>query len=44
MTATPLLITFGLYLLVMVGIGVWAWWRTRSFDDYILGVARWAAW
>ena len=37
MTATPLLITFGLYLLVMVGIGVWAWWRTRSFDDYILG-------
>ena len=38
MTAsTPLLITFGLYLLVMVGIGAWAWWRTRSFDDYILG-------
>jgi sodium/proline symporter len=37
MTATPLLITFGLYLLAMVGIGVWAWRRTRSFDDYILG-------
>ena len=38
MTAsTPLLITFGLYLLAMVGIGFAAWWRTRSFDDYILG-------
>ncbi|MDD3519447.1 MAG: sodium/proline symporter PutP [Chromatiales bacterium] len=38
MTAsTPLLTTFAAYLLLMIGIGVWAWRRTRSFDDYILG-------
>jgi len=38
MTAsTPLLITFGIYLLAMIGIGFVAWKRTRDFDDYILG-------
>lgn len=38
MTAsTPLLITFGLYLMAMITIGFVAWWRTRDFDDYILG-------
>ena len=38
MTAsTPLLITFGLYLVAMIAIGFFAWWRTRNFDDYILG-------
>ena len=38
MTAsTPLLITFGIYLLAMVCIGFVAWHRTRNFDDYILG-------
>lgn len=38
MTAsTPLLITFAVYLLAMIGIGVVAWRRTRDFDDYILG-------
>ena len=38
MTAsTPLLITFGLYLVAMIAIGFIAWWRTRDFDDYILG-------
>ena len=38
MTAsTPLLTTFGIYLLVMVGIGFAAWRSTRNFDDYILG-------
>ena len=38
MTAsTPLLITFGIYLTLMVGIGFVAWRRTRNFDDYILG-------
>ncbi|RMH88356.1 sodium/proline symporter PutP [Lysobacter pythonis] len=38
MTASPqLLITFGLYLVAMVVIGFIAWWRTRNFDDYILG-------
>ena len=38
MTAsTPLLVTFGIYLVAMVGIGFVAWRRTRDFDDYILG-------
>ena len=38
MTAsTPLLITFGIYLAAMLGIGFVAWRRTRDFDDYILG-------
>src|SRR5690606_7708291 len=38
MTAsTPLLITFGIYLLAMIGIGFAAWRSTRDFDDYILG-------
>ncbi|GMU43196.1 MAG: sodium/proline symporter PutP [Xanthomonadales bacterium] len=37
MTASPLWITFALYLAGMLGIGFYAWWRTRSFDDYILG-------
>ena len=38
MTAsTPLLVTFAAYLLLMVGIGFWAWRSTCSFDDYILG-------
>jgi len=38
MTAsTPLLVTFAAYLVLMVGIGFWAWRSTRSFDDYILG-------
>lgn len=35
--STPLLVTFLAYLLLMVAIGLWAWWQTRSFDDYILG-------
>ena len=33
----PLLITFGVYLIAMILIGLWAWRSTRSFDDYILG-------
>ena len=35
--ASPLYITFALYMLLMVGIGFAAWRRTRSLDDYILG-------
>lgn len=34
---TPLLVTFAGYLLLMVGIGFWAWRSTKNFDDYILG-------
>ncbi len=38
MTASlPLLVTFAGYLLLMIGIGLWAYSRTRTFDDYILG-------
>jgi sodium/proline symporter len=35
--STPLLATFAAYMLLMVGIGFWAWRSTRNFDDYILG-------
>ena len=35
--STPLLVTFLAYLLLMIGIGLWAWWQTKTFDDYILG-------
>ena len=38
MTAsTPLVVTFAIYLLAMVAIGLVAWRSTKSFDDYILG-------
>jgi sodium/proline symporter len=38
MTASlPLIITFSIYLAVMVSIGFIAWRSTKSFDDYILG-------
>ena len=36
-TDSPLFITFGLYLVAMIGIGFWAWRSTHNFDDYILG-------
>ena len=38
MTAsTPLLVTFSIYLFVVVMIGFIAWKSTKDFDDYILG-------
>jgi sodium/proline symporter len=41
MTAgTPLLVTFSLYLLAMVAIGLFALRSTKDFDDYILGGRR----
>ncbi|RIY34304.1 sodium/proline symporter PutP [Psittacicella gerlachiana] len=30
-------ISFGLYLLIILGIGVFAYFSTKNFDDYILG-------
>jgi sodium/proline symporter len=36
-TSLPTLATFGVYLFGMVAIGFWAWRRTRTFDDFILG-------
>ena len=38
MTAsTPLLVTFSIYLAIVVLIGIIAWRSTKDFDDYILG-------
>jgi sodium/proline symporter len=38
MTAsTPTLVTFAVYIAAMLLIGWWAWRRTRTFDDFILG-------
>jgi sodium/proline symporter len=34
---SPLVITFALYIVAMVGIGFAAWRRTKNLDDYILG-------
>ena len=34
---TPILITFVGYLILMMGIGYWAYLKTDSVDDYILG-------
>lgn len=33
-------ITFALYLIIILGIGAYAYFLTRSFDDYILGGRR----
>ena len=33
----PLYVTFGVYLLAVLGIGMYAYFSTRNFDDYILG-------
>ena len=38
MTAsTPLIVTFSIYLIATIAIGFYAWYSTRTFDDYILG-------
>ena len=35
--STPTLVTFAVYIALMLGIGVWAWRSTKNFSDYILG-------
>ena len=35
--STPLVVTFAIYLIAMIAIGFYAWYSTRTFDDYILG-------
>ncbi|NVJ49684.1 MAG: sodium/proline symporter PutP [Gammaproteobacteria bacterium] len=35
--STATLVTFIIYLVGMLGIGVWAYFRTRNLSDYILG-------
>ena len=42
--STATLITFGIYLLLMTGIGVYAWLRTQNLSDYILGGRRLGPW
>jgi sodium/proline symporter len=38
MTAsTPLVVTFAIYLLAMIAIGIVAWRSTKNLEDYILG-------
>jgi sodium/proline symporter len=38
MTAsTPTIVTFAIYIAAMLGIGYWAWRRTHTLDDFILG-------
>src|SRR3546814_14075196 len=45
MTAsTPLLVTFSIYLFVVVMIGFVAWKSTKDFDDYILGGCSLGPW
>ena len=39
-----LLVTFTLYLLLMLGIGVFAWSKTNSLSDYILGGRKLGYW
>lgn len=36
-SVNPAVITFGIYLVVVIAVGVWAYFSTRDFDDYILG-------
>lgn len=40
----PLYITFILYLLVMIGIGVFTFFRTKSYSDYIIGGRGLGSW
>ncbi|HAB92396.1 MAG TPA: sodium:proline symporter, partial [Pseudomonas sp.] len=35
--STPTLVTFSVYIALMLGIGLWAWRSTKNFSDYILG-------
>lgn len=41
MTAlTPVVAAFAVYLALMLAIGVAAWWRARTYDDFVLGGRR----
>jgi sodium/proline symporter len=35
--STPTIVTFLIYIAIMLLIGYWAWRRTHTFDDFILG-------
>ncbi len=36
-TNTPMVVTFCVYISGMIPIGLFAYFRTKNFDDYILG-------
>ncbi|MGP3982441.1 sodium/proline symporter PutP [Streptomyces sp. KR80] len=38
--SAPILTTFVVYLVAMIGVGVWAYTRTRTFADFALGGRR----
>ena len=40
MSSNPTLITFSIYLVLILGIGLVAYWKTKNFSDYILGGRR----
>ena len=37
-------LTFGVYLIVILGIGFYAWQRTRTLSDFVLGGRRLGSW
>lgn len=39
-----LLFTFSIYLLLMLGIGIFAWTKTNDLSDYILGGRKLGHW
>ena len=39
-----LLFTFSIYLLLMLGIGIYAWTKTNDLSDYILGGRKLGHW
>ena len=41
---TVTILTFAVYLLLMLGIGVYAWLKTQSLSDYILGGRKLGPW
>ncbi|OII60208.1 sodium/proline symporter [Streptomyces sp. CC53] len=41
--SAPILVTFVLYVGAMIGVGVWAYTRTRTFNDFALGGRRLSA-
>ena len=36
----PAAVTFSVYLLVMLGIGIWVYQRNKSLSDFVLGGRR----
>ncbi|WP_318036686.1 sodium/proline symporter PutP [Streptomyces chengmaiensis] len=41
--SAPIVVTFVLYVIAMIGVGIWAYTRTRTFTDFALGGRRLSA-